>query len=89
MSLDVFGLILIFLLMGYNTAHTTFGILYVAFVTRDKVHVAVEDRLACGCVDIDANVIAIRMEFFLYLLFDERKHIIHRLAFLVRQVKIR
>lgn len=75
--------------MGYNTTHTTFGIFDVAFVARNEVHVAVEDRLTSGCVDIDADIIAIRMELFLNLLFDEREHIIHRFAFLDCQIEIR
>ena len=48
-----------------------------------------EHGLSCGCINIDADIIAIRMELFLNLLFDEREHIIHRFAFLVSQIEIR
>lgn len=53
------------------------------------MHVAVENGLAGGFVDVDADVIAVGVEAFVYLLFDVLQHYIHSLTLMIGEVKVR
>lgn len=81
--------ILIFLFVRYYSSHSTLGILHVSLVTRDNMHVNMKDRLPCGFVDVDTNIVTIGMislvNFPLYIL----KHYIHCFSLMVSEVEVR
>lgn len=53
----------VFHLAWDDSPHTAFGIGCVPDVTWDEVHMHVENRLASCSVDIDPNIVSVRMQF--------------------------
>ena len=78
----------IILLTWNHAANTALGVGYVALVSWDDVHVAVEDRLPRSLANIDADVVAIGVVTLVNLLHHIFLHHIHRLLFMVCQVSI-
>ena len=72
-----------------NSPHPTFRIGHITLVSRDKVHVAVEDTLAGSLANIDANVKSIGMITLFNLLTHILKHHVYRFALVIGEIKIR
>lgn len=79
---------LILLFLWNYTTHTTLWIWHITFISRYQVHVAMEHALACSFVYVYTNIIAVRMESFIYLLFNVLQNYIHGLTLMVSQVEI-
>ena len=79
---------LVLLLTRNNTSYAAFGIRNIAFISWNQVHVTMKYRLPSGFVDIDADVIAIRMKTFVNFLLHILQHDVHGLTLMVRQVEV-
>lgn len=59
--------ILIFLFARNYTSNSSFGVINVACVAGDEVHVYMEDGLAGCSIDVYSNVVSVGMKVFVYL----------------------
>ena len=82
------SILLIFLFFWNYTTNATLGVLDIALVARDKMHVTVENGLTSSLVDVDTNVVAIWMETFVNLLLNVLKHYVHGLTLVVCKIKV-
>ena len=71
-----------------HASHTTLRIGHVTFISWYQVHVAVEHRLACGLIDIDAHVVAIGMETLVNFLLHVLQHDVHCFSLMVGKVEV-
>ena len=66
-----------------NSPHPAFRIWHISLVSRDKVHVAVEDALSGSLANVDANVKSIGMIPLFNLLTHILKYHIHRFTLVI------
>ena len=66
-----------------NSPHPAFLIWHITLVSRNKMHVAVEDTLAGSLANIDTNVKSIGMITLFNLLTHILKHHVHRFALVI------
>ena len=78
----------ILLFLRYHSPHPTFGIGHIALVSRNEVHMAMEDALTGILANVDAYIISVWMITLVNLLANILKHHVHRFAFVIGQVEI-
>ena len=79
----------ILLFRWYHSSYASLRILNIPYVTRYEMHVNMENALTRSRAHINPDIIAIRMITLINLLLHILQHHIHRLALMIREVKVR